>query len=95
LAEGERGRTMDLPTEFSYFFFDCENRKGDPYGIQNSVISEPYDGLSGPESIELNSIVFGSRYTSYWFGYCNKVLTKDLIGKKVAKFLRSELKFKG
>jgi hypothetical protein len=47
------------------------------------VIIEPYDGLSAPESVELNQVAVWLQIHKLPTGYRDKALIKNLVQKKV------------
>jgi hypothetical protein len=62
---------------------------------QNAVIIEPYDGLSAPESIDLNYVPVYIQIQKIPVGYRDKTLITNLVQKKVGKVMSVETVVEG
>jgi hypothetical protein len=62
---------------------------------QNVVSIETYNGLAAIDSIDLNFITVWIQIHKLPIGYRNKGLVKNLVEKKVGKFVSVELKVQG
>ncbi|KAK1649225.1 hypothetical protein QYE76_067030 [Lolium multiflorum] len=70
--------------------------KGGPWLFrQNAVCIEKYDGLTDPESIDLNSFAAWIQIHKLLVGYRNEVLIKNLTEKKVGKVISVETNVNG
>jgi hypothetical protein len=91
------------PLEDKLFSIQCsclsdwiKVEQGGPWLFCQNVVSiETYNGLAAIDSIDLNFITVWIQIHKLPIGYRNKGLVKNLVEKKVGKFVSVELKVQG